>query len=68
LKTAAALMFIALVGPPVSEFNPENYMKGWLKKTAAMHTTRPAQLLQKGHGTIQSRKYLEHFQKACEAC
>jgi hypothetical protein len=26
LKTAAALMFIALVGPPVSEFNPENYI------------------------------------------
>jgi hypothetical protein len=32
LKTAAALMFISLVGPPISEFNPESYVKEWLKK------------------------------------
>jgi hypothetical protein len=32
LKTADALMFISLVGPPVSEFNPENYVKEWLEK------------------------------------
>jgi hypothetical protein len=32
LKTAAALMSISLVGPPISEFNPENYVKEWLKK------------------------------------
>jgi hypothetical protein len=32
LKTAAALMFTSLVGPPISEFNPENYVKEELKK------------------------------------
>jgi hypothetical protein len=32
LKTAPALKFISLVGPPVSEFNPENYVKEWLTK------------------------------------
>jgi hypothetical protein len=32
LKTAAALMFISLDGPPISEFNPENFVKEWLKK------------------------------------
>jgi hypothetical protein len=32
LKTAADLIFISLVGPPISEFNPENYVTVWLKK------------------------------------
>jgi hypothetical protein len=32
LKTAAALMFISLVGPSIRGFNPENYVKEWLKK------------------------------------
>jgi hypothetical protein len=32
LKTAAALMFISLVGPPISGFNPEICVKEWLKK------------------------------------
>jgi hypothetical protein len=49
LKTAAALMFISLDGPPISEFNPENYVKEWLKKVIAMQTTLLAQPLQKGH-------------------
>jgi hypothetical protein len=32
LKTAAPLMFISLVDPPISEFNPENCVNEWLKK------------------------------------
>jgi hypothetical protein len=27
VKTAVALMFICLFGPPISEFNPEKYVK-----------------------------------------
>jgi hypothetical protein len=44
LKTAAALMLISLVGPPISEFNPENYVKEWLKKghRHADYTSCPA--------------------------
>jgi hypothetical protein len=44
LKTVAALMFISLVGPPISEFNPENYVKEWLKKSHrhADYTSCPA--------------------------
>jgi hypothetical protein len=44
LTTAAALMFISLVGPPISEFNPENYVKQWLKKghRHADYTSCPA--------------------------
>jgi hypothetical protein len=35
LKTAAASMFISVVGPPMSEFNPEDYVKEWLKKRSS---------------------------------
>jgi hypothetical protein len=34
LKTAAALMFISLVGHPISEFNP-NYVEEWQKKRSS---------------------------------
>ncbi|KAE9531908.1 hypothetical protein AGLY_010110 [Aphis glycines] len=31
-KTTAALLFINCVGPPLSEFNPQKYVKSWLLK------------------------------------
>jgi hypothetical protein len=42
-------MFISFVGPPVSEFNPENCVKEWLKTVIVMQTTLLAQSLQNGH-------------------
>jgi hypothetical protein len=32
LKIAAALMFISVVGSPITEFNPENCVIEWLKR------------------------------------
>jgi hypothetical protein len=65
LKTAAALVFISLVGPPISEFNPENYMKEWLKEghRYADYTSCPAP-------AERSRKISnsENVQKLCKAC
>jgi hypothetical protein len=63
LNSAAALMFISLVGPPTSEFNPENYVKQWLKKVIAVQTTLLAQLLQKCHTKYPILKISGKFSK-----
>jgi hypothetical protein len=63
LKPAAALMFISLVGHPISEFNPENYVKEWLKKVITMQTTLLAQGLQKGHVKYPIVKTYEKISK-----
>jgi hypothetical protein len=63
LKTAATLIFISLVGPPINEFNPENHVKEWLKKVNAMQTTLLAQLLRTGHTKYSTIKISGKFSK-----
>jgi hypothetical protein len=71
LKSAAALMFVSLAGPPVSEFNAESYdmrTNGW-KRVIAMQTTRLAQPLQKGHAKYPFIENIwKNFLKVCTAC
>jgi hypothetical protein len=44
MKTAAALIFISLVSPPITEFNLKNYVKEWPKNgyCHADYTSCPA--------------------------
>nr|XP_022906381.1 zinc finger protein 862-like [Onthophagus taurus] len=32
VETTAALLFINCVGPPLTQFNPEKYVRSWLAK------------------------------------
>lgn len=51
LKIAVALMFLSLVGHPICEFNPENYVKenAWKGITPMQTTLFAAHRLQGGH-------------------
>jgi hypothetical protein len=42
LRTAAVLMFMSLVGPPLREFNKKNCVKEWLKSHHHADSAYPA--------------------------